>query len=544
MKPNLKPKTSNNMPSIGRRLFNKTAIENFKTFLLDIEWSTMFSVGSGVDSNINYNTFLNKFLAGFDTFFPKQISKCYNKTARKEWMTAGLVKSCEHKSKLYKRFKEAKTTEAKQLFTAYRNKLKSLLVKAERDFYSSKIINCQNDCKKSWQIINRLLNKRVQMSVPSTEFYLNKRLLTDKQLVVENFNDYFVNIGKSLAEKIPEPKKEFVNYIKPNPTLMDSCAMHLTSSAEIIDIVNQMKNSESSGVDEVTITVIKSVIRYIAEPLSLIFNQCLCEGTFPEKMKTAKVCPVYKSGSKNEFTNYRPISILNSFSKILEKIIAIRLISYLDKHDILDSSQYGFRKKHSTYMAMMCLYDKVSEAIDRNEFCVGIFIDLSKAFDTLDHSILLKKLEMYGIRGKANLLIKSYLTNRQQYVFYNEAKSSLKPINFGVPQGSILGPLLFILYINDMASCSKYLYSLLFADDTNIIYSNSDIWKLMEIVSLELETLSDWFKANRLSLNVKKTNFMLFGYRKIPQCCDNIPREFYLRINNERILIKLNSLNL
>jgi hypothetical protein len=187
--------------------------------------------------------------------------------------------------------------------------LKSLLVKAERDFYSSKIINCQNDCKKSWQIINRLLNKRVQMSVPSTEFYLNKRLLTDKQLVVENFNDYFVNIGKSLAEKIPEPKKEFVYYIKPNPTLMDSCAMHLTSTGEIIDIVNQMKNSESYGVDEVTITVIKSVIRYIAEPLSLIFNQCLCEGTFPEKVKTAKVCPAYESGSKNEFTNYRPIII-------------------------------------------------------------------------------------------------------------------------------------------------------------------------------------------------------------------------------------------
>ena len=160
----------------------------------------------------------------------------------------------------------------------------------------------------------------------------------------------------------------------------------------------------------------------------------MSEGIFPDKLKTAKVCPVYKSGSKTEFTNYRPISILPSFSKILEKVISNRLISYMEKYNILSCSQYGFRKNHSTYMALMSLYDKVSEAIDKNEFCVGIFIDLSKAFDTLHHSILLKKLEFYGIRGNANLLLKSYLSNRQQYVLYNLTQSSLKKICCGVPK--------------------------------------------------------------------------------------------------------------
>jgi len=179
----------------------------------------------------------------------------------------------------------------------------------------------------------------------------------------------------------------------------------------------------------------------------------------------------------------------------------------------------------------MCLYDKVSEAIDRNEFSVGIFID----FDTLDHNILLKKLEMYGIRGNANSILKSYLSNRQQYVLYNNSLSSLKTICCGVPQGSILGPLLFLLYINDMASCSKYMNFLLFADDTNMLYSNSDIWKLMEIINGELAILADWFKANRLSLNISKTNYMMFGYKKIPISCNNTPMEFYLTIDNERI---------
>jgi retron-type reverse transcriptase len=179
------------------------------------------------------------------------------------------------------------------------------------------------------------------------------------------------------------------------------------------------------------------VIDCIAEPLSAIFNLCLIDGVYPDKLKIAKVCPIFKDGNKNEFTNYRPISIIPSFSKIFEKIISCRLLSYINKYNIFNPAQYGFRKKHSTYMAMLNLYDKVSAAVDNNEYSIGIFIDLSKAFDTVNHDILLKKLELYGIRGIPNLLLKSYLQNRQQYVFYNSYASTLKPIVCGVPQGSI-----------------------------------------------------------------------------------------------------------
>ena len=164
----------------------------------------------------------------------------------------------------------------------------------------------------------------------------------------------------------------------------------------------------------------------------------------------------------------------------------------------------------------MKLYDKVTQAIDNNEFCIGIFIDLSKAFDTLNHDVLLKKLEFSEIRGSLIFLLKSYLMNRQQYVQFNGITSMHLSVNCGVPQGSVLGPLLFILYINDLPSVCKQLLCLLFADDTNMLYSNSNIVDLMNTVNTELVILSDWFKANRLSLNIQKTNFMMFGYKKNP----------------------------
>ena len=185
-------------------------------------------------------------------------------------------------------------------------------------------------------------------------------------------------------------------------------------------------------------------------------------------MKTAKVIPLFKSGDKKSFNNYRPVSLLSQFSKILEKLFDNRLQSFIDKHSILSDSQYGFRSSCSTSSALIELIEEISTSLDNKKIAIGVFIDLRKAFDTIDHKLLLSKLDHYGVRGQSNNWIKSYLEHREQFVQIGDYKSDLLTILCGVPQGSVLGPKLFILYINDLCNVSKLLKFILFADDTNI----------------------------------------------------------------------------
>ena len=233
-------------------------------------------------------------------------------------------------------------------------------------------------------------------------------------------------------------------------------------------------------------------------------------GVVLDQMKIARMVPLFKADDQSLFTNYRPTSVLPSFSKFLERIIYNRLYDYLTNLHILCDNQFGFRKNHSTTLALIDLHEKISSAIDRGELAVGVFLDLSKAFDTVNHSILFDKLEHYGIRGLALKWIKSYFSNRLQFVEYNGYVSSCANIMCGVPQGSILGPLFFLLYINDIINTSTILQLILFADDTNVFVSHKDKDCLTNILNAELNKLSLWFRANRLSLNLKKTKFIVF----------------------------------
>ena len=228
-------------------------------------------------------------------------------------------------------------------------------------------------------------------------------------------------------------------------------------------------------------------------------------------MKISKVIPVYKKGDKDQICNYRPISLLTSLSKLLEKVVYTRLLEFLNIHDIISNSQFGFRQKHSTSHAILILIEKVTKAIDKFQHTVGVFLDLSKAFDTIDHDILLYKLHHYGIRGKALEWFRSYLTNRKQFVVINGHYSSQQDVDCGVPQGSLLGPLLFILFINDIQNSSEILSFILFADDSNVFLSHHDPHTLVNILVSELEKLLSWIRANKLSLNLQKTKCMIFS---------------------------------
>lgn len=526
-------------PNISRN-FSKASIAKFNHHLSHLNWAFLYN-GSGEidgDPNIAYNNFLDTLTIGLDTFFPQTVKQSYRKTPRKAWITPGLVKSCETKCKLYKRFIEENTDETKLAYNAYKNKLKHLLRKAEKDYFCTKLHDCDKNMKKTWQVLNGVLNRASNKATSQQNLNVNGVVTSDFKCISEGFNDYFVNVGSNLAKNIPPVNHSFEKYLSNPQRMVNSCSLHPTSPMEIINLVKALSNSHSSSFDEISTSLLKNIIHPIAQPLADIINCCLDKGIFPDKMKIAKVIPIFKTGKKTDIKNYRPISILPAISKIFEKLIEQRITSFIERFNIVASSQFGFRKKHSTQMAILSLYEKVTEALDNNEFAIGIFVDLSKAFDTLNHKILINKLEYYGIRGVPLALIKSYLHNRTQYVSYHNYLSCHQPITCGVPQGSVLGPLLFTLYINDIEHACPELNFILFADDTNLMYSNKDIWTLKRIVNNQLASLANWFKANKLSLNISKTSYILFGRKKINTIPDNA-ETFTIQIEDQ-ILSQVN----
>jgi hypothetical protein len=304
---------------------------------------------------------------------------------------------------------------------------------------------------------------------------------------------------------------------------------------EVIKIIEKFNPNKSAGHDSIGNFIVKKVSNEIVKPLTMIFNQSFTSGVFPDKLKIAKVVPIYKKENAEVFSNYRPVSVFHAcFSKILERLVFNRCMNYIDAHNILNEKQFGFRSNHSTYMAILQLVDKINNAVERSETTIGIFLDLSKAFDTIDHNILLTKLEHYGFRGIVLQWFKNYLSNRKQYVSYNTCESELKHIICGVPQGSILGPLLFILYVNDIVYTSKILNIILFADDTTILYSSKHINSKICLVNRELEEVSNWFKANKLSVNASKTNYMVLGTPKMTSLNDT-----HASTSNDQIEVKI-----
>lgn len=286
-----------------------------------------------------------------------------------------------------------------------------------------------------------------------------------------------------------------------------------TFAKEIQNVIQTLKDG-SAGWDAISSRVIKLTYSSFITPLTHIMNLSLLKGVFPSELKIAKVIPLFKSGDSMSFSNYRPVSVLPLFSKILERLMYSRLLSFINENKTLYKFQFGFREGHSPDLALIYLVDKISNALENGDFVLGLFLDFSKAFDTVDHNILFDKLEFLGIRGTTLSWFQSYLNTRKQYVEYNSVKSTEMTISCGVPQGSILGPLLFLLYINDLADVSDKLFALLFADDSNMFLSGKNPDELIESMNIEIEKVICWLRTNKLSLNLKKTHYIIFHRRR------------------------------
>jgi hypothetical protein len=382
--------------------------------------------------------------------------------------------------------------------------------KVERDHYDLLFRQNRNNLRKTWSVIKDVINKKTRSELVNS-FMVNDEIITEKKAIADGFNDFFVNIGPNLAKQIPENNKDPLEYIRKD--IANSMYMHDVEADEIKKVISSL-NTGSPGWDDIHAKVLKSSFHLHIVPLLHIVNLSFTQGIFPNELKIARVVPIYKNGNNILFNNYRPVSVLPVFSKVFERLMYSRLLSFIQKHDILYKYQFGFREGHNTNMALIILVDKIMNALDNGEIVLGIFLDFSKAFDTVNIDILLRKLFKYGVRGVCLDWFKSYFSNRKQFVTFNNFNSTRKDIICGVPQGSILGPLLFLLYVNDMVNVSNILFSILFADDTNLFLTGKNLSATINNMNKELEKVVDWLSVNKLSLNIKKTNYMVFNTGK------------------------------
>ena len=363
----------------------------------------------------------------------------------------------------------------------------------------------KNDIKKTWSVIRDNMNNNAKLST-TIQFVANDEIISDPNAIANKFNEYFINIGRALSEQII-PARDYNEYL--NHHITTRLNFKSISEDYVVEIINKLKNKSSYGHDNISNKLIKRAKHVLYRPISFLVNQMLTTGDFPSELKISKVKPLFKSGDNTLFCNYRPISLLPSISKIFEYVVFYQLMEYFIEHSLFSMQQYGFRPGHSTELAALRLVDQLNKQMDKMNTPINIYIDLSKAFDTLDHGILLAKLNYYGVHGTEYKLFQNYLDGRYQYVDYNGSKSEICSISTGVPQGSILGPLLFIIYINDLPQVSQIFDMLMYADDTTLICNLDEVLDETSL-NLELNKINEWMSSNKLSLNTKKTKFMIF----------------------------------
>ena len=339
----------------------------------------------------------------------------------------------------------------------------------------------------------------------------------DTKLITEEFAKHFSSVGSTYANRITKPHTTFTGYLKNIPNNPSSIFMSPTNMTEIETLIEKLPNKTSRGHDDISNILLKKIKSSISYPLEIIFNKSLLEGSFPEMMKQADVTPLHKSKEKYIVNNYRPISLLLTTSKVLEKIVYSRTYKFLCNSNQLYESQYGFRTAHSCENAICELVGTIAKNREERKHTIGVFIDLSKAFDTLNHHKLLLKMEKYGIRGTNLQWFKSYLANRSMRVKCTSnitghvEYSTYHKLEYGTPQGSCLGPLLFLIYINDLQNSILYSTTILFADDTTLLQGHQNLKYLKWSVEEDLKLMIDWFRANLLTINLDKTECLLFN---------------------------------
>lgn len=515
-----------------KRDFNVENREKFYNCISALTFSELYSM---TETNKSFDFFHDLITLFYNLCFPYIKIKIRQNKPHQNWYTKGLKKCSLHKRRLYITFKFSKTNKIinKNNYKTYTALFKRCLSKAQQIHNTNYIKNSNNKCKATWTTIKESSTfKPFDNGIKA--IYHNNHLQTDPKKIVKTFNNYFIDISVNLQHRATNTTKD---------TSINSHTIFLlpTSPLEIFKIIMELKNNKSVGYDEIDTKSLKSCAKHICQPLSYIINLAFEQGCFPEKLKKSIVKPLHKKGDKCDTNNYRPITLIPILSKIIEKALNTRILNFFNKHHILRPEQFGFRKNSSTTLATFNLVKNITHNLSKKISIATIFLDMSKAYDSVVHELLLEKLEKYGIRGNAYDLIKSYLQNRQQRTeiarvetYHNQPikityKSPFrKNHSSAIPQGSIIGPLLFLAYINDLP-LSTTSQCILFADDTTLIVTAKDRVALKNKIIESLNEITLWLKNNNLMLNTSKTKIINFHTNKTKS--DNM----IIKYNNKNI---------
>ena len=500
----------NNSEKISYRLVNDTTLNNLYFGLLN---ENLHSPNTSIDIQIEH--LHNKILENFKRFCPIKSKFISPKDKLKPWINDSLKLEMKQRNYYFNLFK--RNLISINFYNSFRNGVTKRIRLAKQKYYDKLFDDIKNNLKKTWQTINSILSRNSTKRKQCIKSLIVEGItLSDNIEIAEAFNKHFSTVGKVIDESIPNQgnQNNHLNYTAPLPTSNSFFLAPVTPS--IIKLIIERMKSKSTHLDTYPIKVLKYLVDIISPILCNIVNLSLETGYFPKFCKTARVVPLFKSGDNNNVQNYRGISILPIFSKIIEKVVHHQLYGYMQSNNLLTNSQFGFRKKLSTSDAITDMTQYVYDSLDQGYTVISFFLDFSKAFDTVNHHILLQKLQVYGIRGIAYNWFRSYLNNRIQSVSVNGVISRQRLIEYGIPQGATLGPLLFLIFINDFPNCSEFFKFTLFADDSTLTcrFDHNNLISIKNELENRLLPIYNWLISNRLKVNSQKSNFIIFSYRK------------------------------